>query len=83
MVEKLVTLAPEQNPAKYYVEGQQMLVILDNIHNDKVGGYILGIRVTQSYLRNLKEKNPILKQCQELFSTLPFHTQIRSENQSQ
>ena len=75
LVEKLVKLAPEQNPAKYYVEGQQMLkLILEHIHDDKVGGYILGIKeVTQSYLGNLKEKNPeVKKQCMDLFTTLLF-----------
>jgi len=87
LVEKLVKLAPEQNPAKYYVEGQQMLkLILDNIHDDKVGGYILGIKeVTQSYLMNLKEKNPELKkQCQDLFGTLLFSMhKLKLENKAQ
>ena len=75
LVEKLVKLAPEQNPAKYYVEGQQMLkLILEHIHDDKVGGYILGIKeVTQSYLLNLRERDPeVKKQCLDLFTTLLF-----------
>ena len=73
IVEKLVKLAPDPNPARYYVEGQDMLrKILDNIHQEKVGGYVLGIKeVTNSYLGNFKAKNPqIKKQCRELFSSL-------------
>lgn len=73
LVEKLVKLAPDQNPARYYVEGQETLKkILDNIHHDKIGSYVLGIKeVTNNYLVNFKNKNPEIKiQCQKLFSSL-------------